>query len=102
LSELDDRKKYDDVTSTDEQRRLLSKINDRKGKAQEKAEAARLKAATAQPSEDEPSVDDLMTQWGFDDDDGGGKNKSSNATSDGGGSKQEKKKGKGNKQEGVS
>jgi tetratricopeptide (TPR) repeat protein len=94
LSFLDDRKKYNDVTSTDEQRRLLAKIITRKNQADAKAEVARLKAATAQSPTKEPSVDDLMAQWGFDDDDGGGKKKSSNATSNGGGSKQKKKKGK--------
>jgi hypothetical protein len=55
-----------------------------------------LKVATAQPSTKEPSIDDLMAQWGFDEDDGGGKKKSSIATSDEGGSNQtKKKKGKG-------
>jgi hypothetical protein len=57
-----------------------------------------LKAAAVQSSTKEPSIDDLMAQWGFDDDDVGGKKKSSNATSNEGGSKQKKKKkGKGKK-----
>jgi tetratricopeptide (TPR) repeat protein len=93
MSMLDDGKKYNESTSA-EQRRLINKINDRKVKAQKKAEAARLKVAVAQPSAKEVSVDDLMAQWGFDDDDGGGKKKSSNATSNEGGSKQKKKKGR--------
>jgi hypothetical protein len=101
LSRLDVRKKLNDPTSTDEQRRLLATMHLRKIKAEEKADAARLKVATAQPPTKEPSIDELMAQWGFDDDDdGGGKKKSSNATFDGGGSKQKKKKkgpGKGKK-----
>jgi hypothetical protein len=68
-------------------------IDDIKFKAREKAEAARLKAAAAQPSTKELSIDELMAKWGFDDDDGGGKKKGCND----GGSKQKKKKGKGNK-----
>jgi tetratricopeptide (TPR) repeat protein len=97
LSLFDDARKHNDESTSAEQKRLLDKLNDRKKQAQEKAEAARLKAATAQPSTKEPSIDELMAQWGFDDDDGGGgKKKSSNATSDGGGSTQ-KKKGKGKK-----
>jgi tetratricopeptide (TPR) repeat protein len=96
LSSLDVRKKYNEVTS-DEKRRLLAKIIFRRKQTWDKAEVARLKAATAQPPAKEKSVDDLMAQWGFDDDNGSGKKKSSNATSDEGGSKQRKKKGKGNK-----
>jgi tetratricopeptide (TPR) repeat protein len=96
LSRLDIRKKYNEVTS-DEQRRLLAKINDRRNQAIKETEAVRLKAAVAQSSTKEPSIDDLMAQWGFDDNDGGGKKKSSNATSDGGGSNQKQKRGNGKK-----
>jgi hypothetical protein len=80
-----------------EQRRLLATLHFRKISFEEKAEAVRLKAAVAQPPTKEPSVDDLMAQWGFDDDDERGKKKSSNATSNEGGSKQKNKKGKGKK-----
>jgi tetratricopeptide (TPR) repeat protein len=96
LARLDDRRKYGESTS-EEQRRRLDKLDNRRKQAHEKADAARLKTAVAQSSTKEPSIDELMVQWGFDDDDGGGKKKSSNATSDGGGYKQKEKKGKGNK-----
>jgi hypothetical protein len=68
LSMLDDIRKHNESTSA-EQRRLLGKIVIRKIQAGVKTEAARLKAATAQPTTKETSVDELMAQWVFDDDD---------------------------------